>query len=163
MARRPAADRDDRRTPPWFFGQCERRYGRFDLDAAASADNALCRLWIGRERNGLVVVWAQEARAVRQVWCNPPYGPPGTIERWIDKARLERDRYALRTLLLLPADTSTRWYHDVVRTEQIELVKFRLGFAAPDGSTGGNSAKFGSALVYIAPQIVQPVVKRVAA
>jgi phage N-6-adenine-methyltransferase len=157
------ADTNDRRTPRWFFSACAARFGRFDLDVAASAENALCPIWLDASTDGLRAEWAPLGGRLRQAWCNPPYGPPGTIERWIAKARQERDDHRIRTLLLLPADTSTRWYHDVAKTELTELVPFRLAFDAPDGSTEGNSAKFGSVLVWIAPQIVQPDRPRVGA
>jgi phage N-6-adenine-methyltransferase len=149
------ADTNDRRTPRWFFDQCEARYGKFAFDAAASSENALCSLWLGPDshiaNDSLKSAWPiPSARCA--VWLNPPYGPAGAIEQWITKARLERDERGTRTLLLLPADTSTRWYHDVSRTELIELVPFRLKFDGPDG-VQQNTAKFGSVLVWIAPKI----------
>lgn len=157
------ADTNDRRTPRWFFEQCEARFGSFTLDVAASAENHLCSRWFGPGSP-----WCEDGLSARSwrfdgdyplpgaVWANVPYGPGGTIEKWIAKARRERDVYGIRTLLLLPADTSTKWYHDVSRTELTELVPFRLAFDAPDGSTKGNSAKFGSVLVWIAPKIERP-------
>jgi phage N-6-adenine-methyltransferase len=150
------ADTNDRRTPRWFFEQCEARYGPFTLDAAALEQNALCKRWLGPGS-----FWGEDGRESPwilngipdTVWLNCPYGPPGTIESWIAKARVNRDMFGSRALMLLPADTSTKWYHDVSRTELCELVPFRLSFDAPDGSTKGNSAKFGSVLVWIAPKI----------
>jgi phage N-6-adenine-methyltransferase len=148
------ADTNDRRTPAWFLAQCQARYGRVALDAAAVRENAVTSCWYGPGspwgvEDSLVQPWAPFDGIV---WLNPPYGPAGTIEKWIAKARQERDAGA-RVLMLLPADTSTKWYHDVSRTELCELVPFRLAFDAPDGSTKGNSAKFGSLLVWIAPKI----------
>lgn len=149
-------EKGDRRTPTWFFEQCSNRFGPFDCDIAASRENHLCDAFFSVD--GLdafsVDCW------LRTNWGNVPYGPPGAIERWITKAREQRDRHGCRTLLLLPADTSTKWYHDVSRTELTELVPFRLAFSAPDGSTKGNSAKFGSLLVWIAPRITRPNVAR---
>lgn len=158
-ARRPA--RDDRRTPRWFFDLCVRRFGPFSLDAAATKKNRLCTRWLGPgspiATNALTVEWSRR-RAIR-VWLNCPYGPTGTIPKWIAKARQQRDRYGTRTLMLLPADTSTEWYHDVTRTELCELVPFRLAFGngSPDNTA---SAKFGSLLVWIAPRIVRPRIVR---
>jgi hypothetical protein len=87
-------------------------------------------------------------------WANVPYGPAGVISKWIAKARHQRDVHDVRTLMLLPADTSTQWFHDVWRTELCELVPFRLAFG--NGSASGTeSAKFGSLLAYIAPQLRQ--------
>jgi phage N-6-adenine-methyltransferase len=156
------ADTNDRRTPGWFFRQCEARYGKFDVDAAASSENFLARHWFGPgspdHEDGLAADWSMGfLLSAITVWCNCPYGPAGTIPKWITKARKERDAHGVRTLMLLPADTSTQWYHDVSRTELYELVPFRLAFDAPDGSTNGDSAKFGSVLVWIAPRISNPV------
>lgn len=156
------ADKNDRRTPKWFFTQCEARFGRFDLDAAANAANALCPAWLGAGGNApdaLAVDWTWQAVMAQpwtkplQVWLNCPYGPGGTIPKWIAHARKQRDLFGTRTLMLLPADVSTQWYQDVTRTELCEIVPFRLAFEAPDGSTKGDSAKFASVLVWIAPKI----------
>lgn len=173
-----AADTNDRRTPRWFFEQCEARFGAFDLDAAANAENALCAAWLGEGGNApdaLGVAWTQWAidnwpnlqtsawtkTKPLQVWLNCPYGPMGTIPKWIAHARRQRDQFGTRTLMLLPADTSTEWFHDVSHTELCELVPFRLAFEAGDGSTKGNSAKFGSLLVWIAPKIQKKARTRV--
>ena len=148
------ADTNDRRTPKWFFEQCEARYGHFVLDAAATVENRQCYYFIGPGSMNLddafSVQWGEGP-----VWCNPPYGPAGTIEKWIAYARKQRDRWGTKTLMLLPADTSTKWYHDVSRTELIELVPFRLKFDGPEG-VQQNTAKFGSVLVWIAPKIHRP-------
>src|SRR5688572_21964771 len=113
------ADKNDRRTPKWFFDQCRHRFGNFELDVAATIENRVCPHWLA---DGLTQQWARNENN----WCNPPYGPPGTIEKWIAKARYERDTNGARTLMLLPADTSTKWFQDVSKTELIELVPFRL-------------------------------------
>ena len=146
-----APDTNDRRTPRWFFEQCQQRYGPFDLDAAASPANHLCARYYTEADNALTIArWCAD-----QVFCNPPYGPGGTIEKWIAKVRQQRDAFRVRTLMLLPADTSTRWYHDVRTTELIELVRGRLTFDGPVG-VQQNTAKFGSVLLWVAPKIQRP-------
>ncbi len=159
------SDTNDRRTPRWFFNACESRYGSFFLDVAATGDNHLTPWFFGPgspyAEDGLTADWSRIPLSPGDsVWCNPPYGPSGTIPRWIAKARQERDLHRMRTLMLLPADTSTAWYRDVSHTELVELVPFRLAFDAPDGSTNGNVAKFGSVLAWIAPRIAQPATSR---
>jgi len=142
----PKPDTNDRSTPDWFFKQCEVRYGPFDMDVAASEGNAKCKNYITASIDAFKTTWGNTN------WCNCPYGPSGTIPKWIERARQQRYEWDSRTLLLLPADTSTRWYHDVSRTELIELVPFRLKFDSP-GAVQNDSAKFGSLLLWIAPQI----------
>lgn len=150
-------DTNDRRTPLWFFDQCKARFGGFELDLAANAENHLCPSWLGpgssiaEDALSDKATWGHYTGLLN--WCNPPYGPAGVIPKWIAKARHERDVRDCRTLMLLPADTSTDWFYDVWRTELCELVPFRLSFATaleekPD------SAKFGSLLVYMAPRLV---------
>lgn len=83
-------------------------------------------------------------------WCNPPYEPPGTIPKWIELCRrLARD-FRIRTLILLPADTSTQWYFDVMVNDTTELVRYRLQFATADPNEKVTSAKFWSVLVWVA-------------
>lgn len=149
-------DKNDKRTPWWFFEQCQARYGRFLVDVAAHQENHLCRVWLGPGSPSGEDALDTAQRWGPSNWCNPPYGPVGTIPKWIQRTRYERDVFGARTLMLLPADTSTVWFADVERYEQIELVRFRLAFTASDGSTKGNSAKFGSVLVHIAPRIRRP-------
>lgn len=150
------SDRNDRRTPKWFFDLCAKRYvgeGGFDLDAAANAENVLCPMWLGPggvEEDALACDW-NLALVPLNVWCNPPYGPAGTIPKWIAHARRQRDLYGVRTVMLLLNDPSTRWFQDVKRTEWVEDVPFRLAFGAPDGSTKGNTAMEPSCVVVIAP------------
>lgn len=163
-ARTPA--RDDRRTPRWFFDLCSKRFGLFDVDVAANAENHLCDQWLGpggsHEDALSATSWwpwsSPQEGSTLDAWCNPPYGPPGTIPKWIQKARQQRDQHGTRTLMLLSADTSARWFHDVARSELIELVPFRLAFK--NGSPSGrDTARFASVLVWIAPRLAKPASK----
>lgn len=158
------ADRNDRMTPQWFVDLCARRFGLFDLDAAATAQNTRVPwAWLGPDgvvEDALSVNWTPERIGMRiqgralTVWCNPPYGPPGTIPKWIAHAQQQRDLYGTRTLMLLINDPSTAWCQQVKREEWFEDVPFRIAFEAPDGSTKGNVAMEPSCLVWIAPKLV---------
>jgi phage N-6-adenine-methyltransferase len=157
------ADRNDRMTPQWFVDQCASRFGMFLVDVAATERNRRCDLWFGPGsalgEDALKIDWIVPSvdvvvdSASLNRWCNPPYGPPGTIPKWIAKAREQRDKHGIRTLMLLLNDPSTAWCQDVKRTEWCEDVPFRLAFTAPDGSTKGNTSMEASLLVYIAPQV----------
>jgi len=52
----PAEIKDLWRTPPEIFAALDAEFG-FQIDAAASAENALCRRYITAEQNTLVTPW----------------------------------------------------------------------------------------------------------
>ncbi len=174
MSRRsmvPATIRHDKRTPSWFVDQCARRFAPFDVDVAAHVQNTKCRVWLGPGSpfadDALTVDWTwhlvrRGGQGPLTCWANIPYGPPGTIPKWIAHARRQRDLYGTRTLFLLPADVSTDWYQDVSRTELLEHVPFRLAFESPDGSTRDpqtgktNGAQWPNCVVWVAPRLRQP-------
>ena len=92
-------------TPQPLFDELERRFGPFDLDAAADALNAKCARFITEEENALESAWVGT-----NVWCNPPY--KGLLA-WCVKAREELAKNNCKSVcMLLPAQTSTQWFHD---------------------------------------------------
>ena len=70
-----SSERHDWETPQDFFDALNDEFG-FDLDAAASAENAKCREFFDEEADGLSSDWGG-----RTVWCNPPYGSPRRLRR----------------------------------------------------------------------------------
>lgn len=98
-------DRDEWWTPDDLFAELWNEFGPFDLDAAASEQNAKCPLFFTIVDDGLSQPWKG------RVWCNPPYR---NLIRWVEKAWYEvsREGGADLVVLLLPAQTSTRWFHD---------------------------------------------------
>lgn len=117
-------------TPQDFFDKLDEEFN-FDLDACAIPENAKCRRFYSPSDDGLAQEWSGT------VWCNPPYGRE--IGKWIKKASESN----ATVVMLLPARTDTRWFHDYIygKTE-IRFVKGRLKF----GQTG-NSAPFPSMIV----------------
>ena len=135
-------------TPKIFFEKCQRRFGPFDLDAAAVPETALAPsycsppsgscysvLWPGNcLGDGLAVDW------VGNVWLNPPYGRK--IGVWVRRA-FEMGQRGARVVCLVPARTDTAWWHDwVSRADCVEFVRGRLKFGGAN-----NPAPFPSALV----------------
>jgi len=125
-------------TPQDFFEQIDKEF-HFNLDACATAENAKCDKYYTKEQDGL----SQEWNGI--VWCNPPYGR--SIGMWVKKA------YESKTtvVLLVPARTDTKWFHDyVLGKAEVRFVKGRLKF-------GGckNSAPFPSMLVVYRKEIKQ--------
>ena len=132
-----SSDRADWETPKELFDRIDAIW-RFDLDAASSDANALCADHFTPETDGLSRSWAG-----RRVWVNPPYGRD--IGKWVAKAHQEAMAGAI-VVMLLPARTDTRWWHDhVAHADEIVFLKGRLKFCL--GGVEQGPAPFPSALV----------------
>ena len=124
-------------TPAELLAVLHAVFGQFDLDPCAPAgpsrvqpvrrytvaDDGLARPWVGK------------------VYCNPPYGR--ALPLWTAKARAEFSAgRASLVIMLLPARTDTRWWHDHIKGADVFMLKGRLAFG--DGTM---PAPFPSALV----------------
>ncbi|RLZ31990.1 phage N-6-adenine-methyltransferase, partial [Escherichia coli] len=99
----PAEHRDSWRTPPEIFAALNAEFV-FQLDAAASEKNRLCRLFISQEQNTLTTSWPEAmGYASGYVWLNPPYS---NISPFVKKAATENKFSSVGCVMLLPADTS---------------------------------------------------------
>ena len=133
------SDRTDWETPRELFDRLN-AFWHFDLDAAASDTNHLCVDYYTKETDGLAHSWAG-----RRVWCNPPYGKQ--IADWTRKAYEEtRDGQTL-VIMLIPARTDARWYHDYIQDHaaEVKFIRGRLKYTL--GGVAQNSAPFPSMLV----------------
>lgn len=95
-------------TPDWLF-QPLNALLRFDLDAAASRENAKCRRYFSEQRSGLTRPWDGTS-----VWCNPPYGQKPGTGTWVEHGRGWAERLRNRVTMLVPVKADTAWYHDLV-------------------------------------------------
>lgn len=119
------APRNDWETPRWLFDQLDAEFG-FQLDAAASPENALCEHYFDMKANALWMDWTPSP-----VWCNPPYGRG--IDRWVAKAYMEGGRRRSSVVCLLPVSTSTPWWHQyVLAATEIRFLVGRLRFGGID-------------------------------
>ena len=76
-----------------------------------------------------------------RVFCNPPYGR--NIGRWVEKAYHEGHKENTLVVLLIPARTDTRYFHDyILHRAEIRFVAGRLKFGAAK-----NAAPFPSMIV----------------
>lgn len=126
-------------TPIELFQQLDAEFN-FQLDAAASAENALCQHFFTKEMDGLAWPWAGWG----PVWLNCPYGTQ--IGRWVQKSYEEAQKGAI-VVMLIPARTETRYWHDfVMRAAEIRFIRGRLRFS---GATV--NAPFPSAVVVFRP------------
>lgn len=103
----PDAVRDLWSTPKEVVEYMANRYGDYNLDAAASEQNAVCELFITKEEDCLEVDWGNNAH----IWLNPPYSNP---DPFVLKA-IEQMENGNQIDMLLPADNSTAWFRDAQR------------------------------------------------
>lgn len=110
----------------------------FTLDPCSGDTNYKCEKHYTKEENGLTKDWGGE-----KVFCNPPYGRKSTGE-WIKKCFEESKKPGTIVVVLIPARTDTRWFHEYIyRTNaEIYFIKGRLRFGDSD-----NAAPFPSMLV----------------
>ena len=126
--------KQDWATPDELYERLDRIY-KFDLDVAASRDNTRCPAYFDASTDGLAQPWRG------RVWCNPPYGR--SIGAWVTKAAVEARISATLIVMLVPARTDTRWWHEATRTARGEFLRGRLRFKGAPAS-----APFPSALLY---------------
>lgn len=122
---------DEWATPQAFFENLDQEF-HFTLDVCANNENHKCKLYYTKADDGLKMNWGGHI-----IWCNPPYGRE--IGKWVEKCA-NHDGIAV---MLLPARTDTRWFHDYIYGKaEIRFIKGRLKFG---GAT--NSAPFPSMVV----------------
>ena len=127
---------DNWSTPQDFFDKLNDEF-HFTLDVCADENNHKCEHYYTKEIDGLSRPW------IGTVWCNPPYGRK--IGEWVRRAYLSSQIGSATVVMLLPARTDTRWFHDYIYNKsntEIRFIKGRLKF-------GGckNSAPFPSMVV----------------
>ncbi len=136
---------DIRETPQDFWEEQNQKW-HFKLDAAALSSNAKCENYLGPDhpiagyRDALAASW----ECGGTVWCNPPYSR-GEIIKWLAKAKAEADVNGITTVMLLPVDTSTKWFHAFVKPRldlgDVEFVAGRLSFKGTPLTKKGVQAK----------------------
>ena len=101
-------------TPQDLYDQLHREFG-FDLDPASTEANHKAVNYFTKEDDGLSKDWTVFGNGYMggRVYCNPPYGRE--IGKWVAKARQEVESGNARiVVMLLPARTDTRWFHDYI-------------------------------------------------
>ena len=130
----------------------------FDLDLAATAENAKVPSFYTKEMDSLQISWSGDTMRKDGPacgWLNPPYSR-GLQAQFIAKAAEER-RKGFLTVMLLPARTDTKAFHEHIWFDrdgysgpregvEIRFLRGRLKFG---GSK--NSAPFPSMVVVFRP------------
>lgn len=108
-------------TPKDLFIKYDNIY-HFQLDAAATKENTLCKNYYTIENDSLVQNWSQ----YKSIWLNPPYGRQ--IGKFIKKA-YEESLKNCTVVCLIPARTDTSYFHDYcLKYGKIEFLRGRLKF-----------------------------------
>lgn len=108
------------RTPRSLFDPLNLEF-RFDLDAAASPENALCDDYLTEAHDALQCDWSGQS-----AFANPPYG--AGMDRWINAAY----RAAIRgrtVVMLVPNATDAGWFKTGWFTcHEVRLLSGRVRF-----------------------------------
>lgn len=107
-------------TPEAFFKALDDKY-HFTLDPACTHENAKCREHYTKAENGLSQNWGGHS-----VFCNPPYGRG--VGEWVRKGYEESTKNGTTVVMLLPARTDTKWFHDYCLKGRVEFIRGRLKF-----------------------------------
>lgn len=133
------------RTPPYIFEFYDNIY-KFNLDAAASKQNAKCRQFLTQKDNSLDTNWCKKGRVI---WLNPPYSRQ--MGAWIEKAYKESQK-GCTVACLIYARTDTRWWHDyVMKAWKIHFIKGRIKFLTSKKGQKSAAAPAPSCLVVFKP------------
>lgn len=112
---------DEWTTPQWLYEELNNEF-HFGLDPCATEENAKCENFYTISDSGLSKSWRG-----RRVFCNPPYSQ---IAKWVEKAYRESLKEGTVVVLLIPARTDTRYFHDYIyHRSEIRFISGRLKFS----------------------------------
>ena len=109
-------------TPQDFYDKLNSEF-HFTLDPCATPHNAKCVKFYTKEQDGLRKDWGGNT-----VFCNPPYGRD--IYAWVRKCFMEAQKINTIVVMLIPARTDTRYFHEFIyhKAREIRFIKGRLKF-----------------------------------
>lgn len=125
----PILERDEWRTPRTLFDRLNAEFS-FELDAAASKENALCQFFMTRKDDALSNEWNVPT------FCNPPYsrGAGGTL-KWCQHAFEQAQENLVPVVLLVQGDTSTKYRAFAMQhASEIRDLCHRVKFEGAKGS-----------------------------
>lgn len=146
--------RQEWETPQDFFGVVDREF-RFQLDAAATAENAKCEAYYSPEADSLSIRWPwvlPESSHIlptsSRVWLNPGFAKP---EPWVQKAYKEAQKHAAAVVVVMALiSPSTDWWRDwAMKASEIRLLGGkRVQFKAPPGIKQSSNARENCLIIF---------------
>lgn len=123
-------------TPQDFFNELNSEFN-FTLDPCCLPNTAKCKKYYTPKENGLIQDWSNES-----VFVNPPYGRE--IYDWVKKCSEESKKENTKVVMLIPARTDNKYFHDFIyhKAKEIRFIRGRLKFG-----DSKNSAPFPSMVV----------------
>lgn len=116
----PASKSDEWTTPEDLYVSLDLLF-HFNLDAAATNENAKCGRFFTAEDDGLKQDWGGCT-----VFCNPPYGRG--LKDWVKKGYEESKKPGTTVVMLLPARTDTGWFHEYAQKGRVAFIRGRLKY-----------------------------------
>lgn len=144
------AGHDDWRTPPWLFRYLDTEF-KFDVDAAASRKNSLCRATFTKNKHSALKTasWSYALmRGYRQFFMNPPFN---NIAPFLHMALAGSLRGAT-VVCLLPARVEVAWAHGIVYSHAREI-RFIRGRVRYYHSSRQGRPNFPSMIVVFGPGV----------
>jgi phage N-6-adenine-methyltransferase len=110
-------------TPLSLFKKLDDEF-HFNFDLAADNENKKCENFFNENDNALDKSWSGVC------WLNPPYGNAEyKLENWIKKAFEETKHNDCVVVMLVPARTNTRWWHNYcMKSAEIKFICGRPKF-----------------------------------
>jgi phage N-6-adenine-methyltransferase len=134
------SEKQDWETPQWLFDKLDKHF-KFSLDVCATKYNHKCKTYIDPQMaDGLICPWdsIDFGIHIKHIFCNPPYNQ---LSQWIKKC-YEESLKGCTVVMLIPARTDTKVWHEYVSKGRVTLLKGRLKF-----SNSKHSAPFPSCIV----------------
>ena len=115
-------------TPDWLYRWLD-GYFHFMLDPCADDNNYKCEWWYSKKINGLESIWDLWGHKKATVYCNPPYND---IAPWAKKAYEEWQNNGVTTVLLIPVNTCTAYFHEYLNKGKVWFFRRRIAFINPE-------------------------------
>lgn len=139
--------RQEWETPQDFFDVVNAEFN-FQLDAAATADNAKCGGYITLEVDALCPSTYWVIHENYRIWLNPGFSDVGS---WMEKAYFEvQESPSAVVVVMALVSPSTKWWRDwAMKASEIRLIGGkRVQFKAPPGIKQSSNARENCLIIF---------------
>lgn len=113
--------KQDWTTPDEIYIPLHEEFG-FTLDPSSTDENSKCVIHYTEAEDGLSKSWSGH-----RVFCNPPYN---NVAKWVKKAHEESQDPNTTVVMLIPAKTDTRHFHEYIYNKaEVRFIKGRIKFS----------------------------------